>query len=174
MRSLLLILSVLSVSIGCDNILPLPTKNGANTFGCKVNGSVLKTTKYNLLRDNPLFARMTDSSLYIAGNDYDSKLKISIRINKIYKKGDFIIDDKNCSGGVEDGNFPTKYYITNQKYTGSVQIKKFDKEKNIVSGTFSFEAVRINNRVSPNRIDSTDVLKITNGRFDIDFDDLKK
>lgn len=159
--------------VSCDNILPLPTKNRANTFGCKINGDVLKTTKFNLLKDSPIYGKVSDSSFNVSGQDNDSKLTVSLRINKITEKGSFIIDGSTNSATIINSRFPTKYYQTKNQYKGMVQIKKFDVINKCVAGTFSFEAVRLDNSVFPNKIDTTDVIKVTKGRFDVDFKKLK-
>ncbi|NIJ43701.1 hypothetical protein FHR24_000140 [Wenyingzhuangia heitensis] len=50
--------------------------------------------------------------------------------------------------------------------SGSVKITKYDFEKRIYSGTFSFKAV--------NRDDPNDIIEINDGRFDIDVDKLSQ
>ena len=163
MKNLILVL-IFAVFTGCDNFLPLPSKNGKNIFGCKIDGQTLRTTKINLLSDNPLFAKMTDSSFYVTGDDYNDRIAVLINVSRINKKGKFNLDQHNNAMYI-DNNYPGKYYSTTQKYTGQVNVTRFDYKNKVISGTFEFEAV--------NKKDSTDVVKVTRGRFDVDLNTLK-
>lgn len=151
--------------MACDNILPLPTRNGRNIFGCKVDGITLKTSS-RILRDNPISAGYddTDGAFYVSGNDFNDDLAVELDIRKLIKKGKYKLDNINL-GFLDNRSYPKKYYITTENHTGEVCITKLNANKRIISGTFEFEAV--------NREDSTDVVKVSRGRFDIDLDELK-
>lgn len=150
--------------MACDNILPLPTRNGRNVFGCKVDGITLKTSS-RILRDNPISAGYdTDSAFYVLGTDYNDDLEVELDIIKLSNKGKYKLDDSN-TGFFRSSGYPQKRYITTKNHTGEVCITKLNTNKRIISGTFEFEAV--------NREDSTDVVKVSRGRFDIDLDELK-
>lgn len=150
--------------LGCIEILPKPTESGKNTFGCKINDEKFIPEKRGLFSGPPVYGSLnTDSSFYLVGDVKPHS--VSIFIKKITKTGDYILSDK--FNRAEYSNYATDSfdYFTNQKSTGKVNISRVDYTKRIVSGTFEFEAVNENN--------PTDIVKITKGRFDIDFTTLK-
>ena len=150
--------------ISCDNILPLPTRSGRNIFGCKVDGTTLKTST-RILRDNPISAGYDrDNVFYVSGNDFNNDLAVELDIRKLTKEGKYKLDNINL-GFLDNRSYPKEYYETTKNHTGEVCITKLNANKRIISGTFWFEAV--------NRRDSTDVVKVSRGRFDIDLDKLK-
>jgi hypothetical protein len=173
MKKEFVILLVSAFLISCDNVLPFPTKSGRNIFGWKADGIKLKTPKVHLLKDNPIIAQMTDSSVFIYGKDYDARISVYMSISHIIGKGTYQLDSTNEAYYV-DNNYPGKTYKTTEKYRGSVTITKFDTKNRIVSGTFSFKAVKLDNSVYPNKLDTTNVIEVTRGRFDVDLNKLKK
>jgi hypothetical protein len=73
---------------------------------------------------------------------------------------------KIYSSGNAQGSYVVYYntggqnaYETNNAVTGQLIITKFDAIKQIVSGTFYFDAIN----------DKGDIMKITNGRFDMQY-----
>lgn len=150
--------------LGCIEILPKPTESGKNTFGCKINGEKFIPEKKELFSGPPVYGYFgADSSFYLVGDVKPHT--ISLRIKKITKTGDYILSDKlNRSYYINYKTFSV-YYLINQQNTGRISISRVDYSKRIVSGTFEFEAF--------NEKDPTDIVKITKGRFDIDFTTLK-
>lgn len=151
--------------MGCDNILPLSTNSGKNIFGCKIDGQALKTKKnFNILKDFPISAgNFVDSTFYVSGTDYNDDLYVELNLRNLSKKGKYKLDNFN-TGFFRSSGYSRKRYTTNSKYTGNINITRFDTKNKIISGTFEFEAV--------NRNDSTDVVKVTRGRFDVNINKL--
>jgi len=50
-------------------------------------------------------------------------------------------------------------WITNNQYTGKVEVTRLDTVNNIISGTFEFNAINLYNTPQP--------ISITDGRFDV-------
>ena len=65
--------------------------------------------------------------------------------------------------GVKSGNVQT--YLSNPT-SGSIEITRFDWVSKIISGTFTFSLYNVNN--------SSDVIQVTDGRFDINLVTLNK
>ncbi|NIJ43700.1 hypothetical protein FHR24_000139 [Wenyingzhuangia heitensis] len=170
--------------------LPPITTTGANTFGCYIDGELL-VPKDNLaswtpgtspvsgieLLHNSLEGDSKGNLTLIGGNYKDSGGdEIYIYIYNMNEKGVYLFEE----GCIPRGDFSelevhhavirkmgekNKIYLT-YRDSGSITIIKYDPEKRIYSGTFSFKAV--------NRDDSNDIIEITEGRFDIDVIRLRK
>ncbi|RFS15556.1 DUF6252 family protein [Emticicia sp. C21] len=165
-RLINILLSLFLVS--CDNLLPLPIRWGNDSFGCKVEGITMKASSANYFaRDKPISARITDSTFYISGSDYNDKLDIAISLGNIRKKGTYYLDNITGAASYENRNYPSTSYKTYNQYGGQVHITKFDVKNKIVSGTFSFKAAKVDISVYPNTLDTTKVIEITRGRFDV-------
>jgi hypothetical protein len=171
---LLFLLSFTLLSSSCKkqpvdqlSLLPPATQTGANAFGCLVNGIALIPGNRSLVT-GPLLScgyafsqhgylfNITGGGKLRSGNfasvsiQTDS-LKISegetVPLTKFYVPG------YACGSYLE--NLPT--HITNDDARGQLMITHLDTIKQIVSGTFYFNAVNTNG----------DTVKITNGRFDM-------
>ncbi len=156
--------------------LPPETQTGANTFGCLVNGEVfvprgpslspILTCYYQYLNTDYSNSKgyffqvhairkgSKDCELTAISIDTDS-LTIEER-----KEIDLKLIIKGTAGGrysyYPDCGLSVDYITTNSKF-GKLYIKKFDQTKQIVSGTFWFNAVNANG----------DTVKVTDGRFDM-------
>ncbi|CAN5282542.1 hypothetical protein BH23BAC2_BH23BAC2_26840 [soil metagenome] len=154
----------------CDNpidCLPPATQTGANTAGCLVNGKLLVPKGERFLTGSVLFNQ------YVFHNDqYLFSLSITDRtgdllrtvkfvyrgsmleINKTYhlekrsseSSGEYLIE-----AGLIDA------FITTEEITGKFKITHLDETKNIISGTFWFDA--INNE--------GEIVQVREGRFDV-------
>lgn len=140
-----------------DTILPAITTTGANTFGCKLNGS------YWLAVPNKSF-----QASY-------SKGAISLRFDKSGDNQYGIIvlsSSKGIVNGVGEYNFNAKfrayytnnvaiYSINDSTFSGSISILRLDSFSRIISGTFEYSPE--NSSVTPSKI------YITEGRFDLKY-----
>ncbi len=140
-----------------DTILPSITTTGANTFGCKLNGS------YWLAVPNKSF-----QASYSQG-------AISIRLDKSgdNKYGIIVLSSsKGIVNGVGEYNFNARFraYYTNNVaiysindsiFSGSISILRLDSVSRIISGTFEF--IPENTAVTPSSV------SLTEGRFDLKY-----
>jgi len=164
-RSALIMLMFLISAFSCDsckydidwNKLPAETHEGNNNIGCYVNGNVWSA--YNTLasvmspdvwasitkEDNNILlligAERTGTDTGIAFVVLNPKENQALSFSKL---SFHLIEDGTCSGQYEN--------------CGSIFITKLDTIKNIVSGRFSFTL---------KCKDSTSVVNVTDGRFDI-------
>jgi len=149
--------------------LPAETHYGANTFGCLIDGQILKPS----LRSNSYncIYQLVNGEYYFhvtASNDKANILTaISIGTEKLQiSEGEILsLEDRingKCFGGYFKGNRNTgiiENYYTVPPNTGELIITKLDFSNNIVSGTFWFD-IEDNQHV---------IHQIRNGRFDMHF-----
>jgi len=153
------------------SLLPPATQTGANTFGCLVNGQAF-------LPGGSIFAgpHLQCNYIYTAGGFYftvsgsnkDSKgtiTDITVRTDSLAVSDGQIIKLTNYNvPGKADGDYSiinsvgqVNMYATNDVVTGQLKISRLDDSKQIVSGTFYFNAINT----------AGDTVKITDGRFDM-------
>ena len=188
MKNLLTILFILVLSACTKNDaapqdqLPPATRIGANTAGCYINGELLVPTNgINPISGSPSFGLEYVVGPHFGatlGNDYFS-LWIANRKNKtlyihlptlINGIGNYNIGQSNGDIGIDGPNNPdilvfiknldNKYktfYSSNN--AGVISITRFDYPNKIYSGTF--------NCTLYNKDNSSEIIQITNGRFDI-------
>lgn len=177
----LAILTVAILFIGCikDDSLPWPlselppaTQTGENTFGCLINGEPFVPGIYTW---NPLAHKL--QSVYDEPNygvTYDNRFSLhaTYETDSIYNSVGFGIFPVLMAGMYEKANsvffsvsVATKnndsykiYYLDTTSYH-EILIKNLDTVKNIASGTFEMDMREID--------DSTDILQIRHGRFDV-------
>lgn len=157
--------------------LPPATQTGANTIGCLVDGEAL------LPKGNPLagpvksaFYQLIDGECFfgLSLNNRRGEVKKSIRIGvlrvKLSENQMFILDnnfgdDGDYSGGGGEYGISTSVlegaigYVTTSIVTGELTITHLDESKQIISGTFWFDA--INN--------DGEIIEIREGRFDMPY-----
>ncbi len=156
-----------------DDTLPEVTTIGANTAGCLVNGEVF-------LPKGNSFGGPTLSAFYQVDQDgFHFGLSISDTTGDITKSIAVFTNPEELQEGQtyslgaievnEDNDFNSNFgrYIeidasvvffnTSSTSTGVLTITKLDTQQNIISGTFSFDA--INN--------SGEVVEVRDGRFDM-------
>ena len=159
-----------------EDQLTAATQIGANTMGCYVNGKAwLADTK-----DNGSIPR-----LKAIGVDYLSNTELIFTFYRDRIPDDqaiyIYIKDFNGSGlynmnqtsrirGVPGSNGPLnsylnfsddnakKEYVTNENYTGTVNITYYNVSNRIISGTFQFKAQNYDR--------SADSINVSDGRFD--------
>ena len=156
----------------CDDpidCLPAITQTGANTAGSLVNGkvlvpggqgintgSVLKAI-YNYLSDDDSVFGLSIINLDGEGN---KMLQITLRNEKLVEGATYELSspESNQTGSYNDLHMGG--FVTNQKNTGELFISKIDEERQIVSGTFWFDAEETR---------SGEIVRIRNGRFDVHY-----
>lgn len=152
--------------------LPSVTQTGANTFGCKVNGTFWVPAGFGIVPTAPkLEARIAGNDLFINARNFSSsptETEFEIFIKDLAENGDYVL---NTTTGYPTGlNSSYAYYvhrrftpdnewITSSSYMGTVTITKIDRINHFVSGTFSFQAINLYNTPEP--------ISITEGRFDV-------
>jgi len=149
-------------------VLPPITDTGANTFGCLIDGKVFVPQKpafstYEILQCNYQLVGGVQY-LVLSGGDFVNNNGVSLFTENIVLKADTILkfDDPNHhlayayfygSGNRED-------YKTLDSTNGICNIKHFDPYKQIISGTFWFDATDTA---------TGKVVHITDGRFDVHY-----
>lgn len=149
--------------------LPKATQNGANTFGCKINGVVFEPCKDEGLFTSPsLFASLSvgtiTSVMILAKCTQTNPYKyIIITLGDFHGTGVYSLSDNqnNICQYQEPDPFPGKYYSSFYTKSGEVTISKYDRTNYILSGSFEFTAA--------NQDSTVDVVTITDGRFDISY-----
>ena len=171
-----------------DDISSLPpiTQTGENTFGCFIDGKLLIPRDGSGTFNNP------DRGMILWGsppglsyNEIDvrdfksgSGGLINIHITKLEENGvgSYTINESNCQDNVDanpnvnlfcrwwDKATQTFKWYCSIENTGTLTILRYDSENRIVSGTFSCRAI--------NQDDATEIIEITQGRFDINWDTL--
>jgi hypothetical protein len=162
----LLFVFFIIINIHCkkdDPVLPAITNNGADTFGCKIDGEIF-TPK------GSFFGPEIISTTYSPNGN---ALQINVR-NKnkaVLKTVNIYIDGLEIKAGttykisnVGTTNAASAYYSLDlDEYdvtaplTGELAISKFDIAGHVVSGTFNFEAVNAEGKK----------VRVTDGRFDL-------
>ena len=174
-----------STSATPPDTLPPITTTGANTAGCYINGKLLIPKNNNQAIGGPLIYGLK----YHLGNSFGDPLfndyfAITIRNRKdidgddiyihfnqmVQGVGTYVLGQSNgnrftaspnnnhavLERGVNSGNIQT--YLSSPT-SGSIIINRFDWASNIISGTFSFSLYNANN--------PSDIIEVTQGRFDI-------
>ncbi|WP_277633149.1 DUF6252 family protein [Avrilella dinanensis] len=187
-KTLLLLLSSLFLFACCksDDDIPTPdpnipeieklppaTQTGANTVGCLVNGMAFLPS--GLLpvggNSNPYCGYYHDSfvlsfSIIKHENNTTAHGSESIAIYSsdtvLEQGGTYYLKDLDSSqtAAYKIVLSPSITYETNNEYTGELHITKLDKDNNIISGTFWFNAIN----------EQGEVVEIREGRFDMVFD----
>lgn len=155
--------------------LPPATQTGANTVGCLVNGMAFLPSGSLTGSSNPycgyyydefvLVFRVVKNEENITGNGTES---VAIYIDETIVEENAVYILKHIQGQkravfkIIGGTIttPDEYYETNNEYTGELHITKLDKDNNIISGTFWFDAVN----------EQGEAVEIREGRFDMVFD----
>jgi hypothetical protein len=168
----------------CEDNLPAATINGANTFGCCINGNLL------IPRDGTgtiggsddgagLFGGYPNATDYYELDIRDFKsertAKILIHMHQVHINGvgDYILNQSNGMSSIDGlnhnylhcrvfNNATNSYqYYRSYENSGVLKITRYDFTSRILSGTFN---CKVKNSTNPN-----DIIEIKNGRFDINW-----
>ena len=166
--------------------LPSITEEGKNTFGCYIAGKLLVprngTGTFTGLDKGMIFTVAPDGYSYneIIVHDYKSGTGglITIHIDSLHEKGvgKYTINKSNCQTDIdaiknvnvrcrwwdEDSKSYKWYCSTNN--SGILNITRYDFAHRIISGTF--------NCMVKNKDNSNEMIEITEGRFDINWQTL--
>lgn len=156
--------------------LPALTTEGKNTFGCLVNGEVFKP-KGSMFAGPKLecFYQFVDGEYHFGlSASMDEKESCELYVIYVFNDGSAIEEGKtyklktrtessSASGMYTAANSqckdPAIVYETNELADGELKIIHFELEKQIVSGTFWFDAVN----------DKGEKVEVREGRFDMQF-----
>ncbi len=164
-----------------DDGLPPETQEGANTFGCKVNGKAwIPNGGPGFMGDKPIEGGFYD---VYNKNSYGKRLGVLILAHmkngeyinlylKYSKVGKYTLDKQtqilpftfypeNYGTFQSDG-----YFVTNPQATGEIIITKSDTVNFLVAGTFHFKATKGSGS-------SLQTVEVTDGRFDINMNTLQ-
>jgi len=168
-KSLLLIVWVLVIANSCKpkgEALPAPTTEGLNTFGCKINGKVWLA---NGIRNDQgpaakaievEFKKLSDSTFYLF---IHTNANTKDRVQLSMPKG---VLGTNILTYRQDQPFAIYYDNKFRLFTsnsGKIVITRLDTINRIVSGTFEFDGEYVVTK---------EIVRITEGRFDINMDKL--
>jgi hypothetical protein len=149
--------------------LPRATQKGANTMGCRINGEAWKAK--GDLTTAPVNADFYHGTVGVGGTevlDNQDFNIIRIGVNDIVRGTGVFPKTANCGSSMYGSTcFSVRY--NSKEYSavsGQVTITALDTTTTptpevFVSGTFEFTA--------QNTADTTDVIEVTDGRFDISF-----
>lgn len=153
--------------------LPENTQTGANTFGARVNGEYWMPRGFGIVPTTPILEAnfAGNNSIRINARNFSSsptETEIEIILFNISGPGTYLLNQNtskypNFSSSyayyVERRITPKFEYITSDKFTGKVEVTRYDIAAKIISGTFEFTAKEIYDASSP--------LTVTEGRFDL-------
>lgn len=186
----LLLISFILIASSCHKkpepftpTLPPITTTGENTFGCYINGQLL-TPRDKIDWENSLKGiRFTDitcsgrrfAEIVIIDDKSDKQGSIGLHLENFFElnTGNYPIMLSNCQDRCDANQTINVRCSLSQKNIsgyklycsieniGTLTLLRIDYGNKIVSGTFNFSAV--------NRDDATDIIEITDGRFDINW-----
>ena len=153
--------------------LPPPTQTGANTFGCKVDGSFWVPSGFGIIPTaSKLEARMLpDHTLIINARNFSrspTETEFEFVIKNVTATGEYFFNNNVTYPGlsasytyyVKRKFTPLNEWITTSQVTGRVLITKIETGAGaFASGIFEFDAISMYN--------SSQVIHITDGRFDV-------
>ena len=138
--------------------LPPETQNGANTFGCLINGEPFVVS--NTSNQSAIYqGNLLQISATFENSNYDQSIAFNLLNplninetysfnNNAYKAGYSYISNNNMC-----------IYDFDKTYQGSITFTKIDTVNFVISGTFEFSTVT----------DNCENIDITNGRFDLQY-----
>ncbi len=157
-----------TLSHGCksdEESLPAPTSQGLNTFGCKIDGKVWIAN--GLSNESGPSAKAIEAELKIIDPNtfylmIHTRSSSGTRVQLTLPKGTIGLNSlrnlyDECFGIYYDNQF--KIFHSMEANPGKVVITRLDTINQIVSGTFEFDAEYL--------VDKR-IVKVTEGRFDID------
>lgn len=142
-----------------EELIP-PSEVGAGFVSCLVDGKVR-----NILdKTGQIGSSFTAGVFSLSSLKRTSELDqgLGFEIYRVRGAGTYILSNENIGGYSEqkivNDNVILNLYLTNSNYSGELKITFLDTERNIISGTFFFDAQDLN---------TNQVVRIRDGRFDI-------
>lgn len=180
LRLLFIVCSLALMSASCKkkpenpiDQLPPATQEGKNTFGCLVNGKIFLPKRSGLSTTQALqcYYQYINSGYYLGLSCLDTKNEPNVAIyiqtdNLPIEEGKVYSLSLPSTSGHASGKFTTvtkdyvfDNYLVNTGLKGELKITYLDNTKQIVSGTFWFDAVN----------DKGEKVEVREGRFDMQF-----
>jgi hypothetical protein len=166
-------LLLLNVSCNKEEQLPKATEEGANTFGCKIEGKLFlpeNTITYPMMPPLQGSYMESDGSFRLTvSEDKDesnngSQRYFSLSVARLTLGTISLNDINNAVIALSETDQAEQHYTTTEAVGGTLNITRLDTVANIVSGTFSFQAA-LQPTNTPGKI-----INITDGRFDIKYE----
>jgi len=171
----LFILLIFFIATSCKkDELPTPTEEGKQTLGCRVNGKLFvaqRKSMWQLSEEISANVQERDGimTLYIRGTDStidgEPSIYLLIDYDRVQQGVTYSFNDPNT--GIASAEYKYHHtttnsteYITSQSLFGELKFTLLDKDKNIASGTFSFDA----------EDSQGEKVEVREGRFDVLFD----
>lgn len=151
--------------------LPPATQTGANTFGCKIDGTFWVPSGFGVVPTAPILeARGAGDAIWVNARNFSSsptETEFEIYVKGITGPGTYSLNTTlNGPNTIASYAYyvhrkinPDNEWMTSDQYTGTVTITRFDTANLIVSGTFEFHAINLYNAPQP--------ISVTDGRFDV-------
>jgi hypothetical protein len=141
-------------------------QNGANTFGCKIDGVLFTPSKSAGLFGSPPLTvyNIPSSGFTLLGKYYGERAgdptskNVILSLVHLTSTGTYSLNSQPNKGIFEHDYAGGPHYETDATHTGTVNITLCDTVNHIYSGTFSFTAVDKN---------TGKVVSVTDGRFDV-------
>lgn len=170
--AVLLLVSFISCKKNVDE-LPPATQNGANTFGCRIDGSIWVPQKNAIFPGAAILEarQLPDKNLFINARNFASspnETEFEIFIQNMTGPGTYTFNttltDPSATANyvyyVKRNINPINEWMTSADYTGTVTITAYsDTSLRFVSGTFQLQAINLYNNPQP--------ITVTEGRFDV-------
>jgi uncharacterized protein YxeA len=141
------------------------TQIGANTFGCMINGQIVKVSgKKGFLSTGGLIGVAYPDEFYISIVTQTNRRDITINLRFNHQPGIFAplyLKDKNIVTLVDNVEYNgtniggDNYYTSTDKSVGNIQITKVD--SNVLAGRFNLDLYNSLGQI----------IQLTDGRFDI-------
>jgi hypothetical protein len=161
------LLSSLSSCLTPDNpepaTLPPLTTEGKNTFGCLIDGRVFVPDKEQLgkLRLS-IFFEQNSLQLQAKGG----KESVLVECDNVTTEGTYFIPPPPFDGGMyKSASASSDCWHKVLQNQSKITINYYDKTARIISGTFEY----LNMKPKFTFCDTTDIVNITEGRFDVKF-----
>lgn len=167
---LLIFAFMLFVAGSCDKKddepqLPEITQTGEGTLGCLVDGQIFIANPGFM--QSPIGAsnnQWEDKRWMVDGSGNDYTVALEICKDSIIEKISTLngIPEESCSNGViyfKGNSSQTALFTTSHSETGKIFITRFDTINRIISGTFYFDAVNSEGKIT----------QVRDGRFDVKF-----
>jgi hypothetical protein len=170
-----------------ESQLPPITQTGANTFGCLIDGKLVKprdgsgsiggsNVGASFYGGYPNATDYYELDIRDLKSNKTSKILIHMQNVHLLGAGNYIINESNGMSSIDgynhnyihcrvfDQNTNSYQFYRSFENSGVLIITKYDFYNRVISGTFSCQV--------KNSANATDIIEITNGRFDIKWDTL--